>query len=138
MTTQDYYQILRVSPDADEVTIKQAYRKLAQIYHPDKRQNKKFAEHKFKALIEAYQVLSDPQKRAQYDADNDIKKENRDHSKGVYVEGVGDTADAVCYRDGERHGEWEMRYKDGQVETGKFVNGEKHGKWEIHFSDGGV
>lgn len=106
MATENYYQTLRVSSDADAEAIKRAYRKLAQIYHPNKRENKKFAEHKIKIINEAYGVLSDAQKRAQYDVDHGIKKENRDHSNGVYVEGVGDTADAACYRNEERHGEW--------------------------------
>jgi len=138
MTAENYYQILRVANDADVETIKCAYRKLAQIYHPDKRENKKFAEHKFKMLSEAYGILSDPDKRAQYDADNDVRKEKHNPSTGVYVEGVGDIADAISYSNGERHGVWEMHYKDGQVETGKFINGEKHGKWEIRFPSGDV
>ena len=65
-TTRDYYEILGLSKDATESEIKKAYRKLAMQYHPDK--NKEAgAEEKFKELSEAYAVLSDPEKREQYD-----------------------------------------------------------------------
>jgi len=60
---KDYYKILGVSRDASEEEIKRAYRKLAQKYHPDKGGDEK----KFKEINEAYEVLSDKQKRAQYD-----------------------------------------------------------------------
>jgi len=60
---KDYYQILGVSRDASEEEIKRAYRKLAHKYHPDKGGDEK----KFKEINEAYQVLSDKEKRAQYD-----------------------------------------------------------------------
>lgn len=63
---KDYYQILGVSKDADDATLKKAYRKLARELHPD--QNKSAdAEEKFKAVSEAYDVLSDSKKRAEYD-----------------------------------------------------------------------
>lgn len=64
---KDYYQILGVPRDADEKTIKRAYRKLAAKYHPDKNKGNKEAEEKFKEINEAYQVLSDPEKRKLYD-----------------------------------------------------------------------
>jgi molecular chaperone DnaJ len=64
---RDYYEILGVSRDADENEIKKAYRKLAKQYHPDLHPNDKEAEAKFKEINEAYAVLSDPQKRKQYD-----------------------------------------------------------------------
>ena len=66
-TEIDYYEVLEVSRDADENMIKKAYRKLALKYHPDRNQGDKEAEEKFKLVNEAYQVLSDPQKRAVYD-----------------------------------------------------------------------
>lgn len=64
---KDYYQILGVSKSADESELKRAYRKLALQYHPDKNKGNKEAEAKFKEMNEAYQVLSDKQKRAYYD-----------------------------------------------------------------------
>lgn len=63
----DYYEILEISRSADSGEIKKAYRKLALQYHPDRNQGDKEAEEKFKAINEAYQVLSDEQKRATYD-----------------------------------------------------------------------
>lgn len=63
----DYYELLEVSKTSDKSTIKKAYRKLAMQYHPDKNPDDKEAEEKFKAINEAYQVLSDDEKRAIYD-----------------------------------------------------------------------
>ena len=63
----DYYSILGVSKDADESTIKKAYRKLAMKYHPDKNPGNKAAEDKFKEAAEAYEVLSNKDKRGRYD-----------------------------------------------------------------------
>ncbi len=67
MEFKDYYAILGVSPDATQDEIKRAYRKLALKYHPDRNPGNKEAEEKFKEINEAYQVLSDPEKRAKYD-----------------------------------------------------------------------
>lgn len=64
----DYYKILQVDKNANDDDLKKAYRKLAMKWHPDKNpNNKKDAEAKFKQISEAYDVLSDPQKRAVYD-----------------------------------------------------------------------
>ena len=64
---RDYYEVLGVAKDADEAAIKKAYRQLAKKYHPDVNPGDKEAEEKFKEVNEAYQTLSDPQKRATYD-----------------------------------------------------------------------
>jgi molecular chaperone DnaJ len=64
---RDYYEVLSVSRNASEQEIKSAYRKLALQYHPDRNPGNKEAEEQFKEAAEAYSVLSDPQKRAQYD-----------------------------------------------------------------------
>ena len=63
----DYYELLEISRDASSAEIKRAYRKLAMKYHPDRNQGDKEAEEKFKLVNEAYQVLSDENKRATYD-----------------------------------------------------------------------
>lgn len=66
-TKRDYYEVLGVDKGADEATIKKAYRKLAKKYHPDMNPGDKEAEVKFKEASEAYAVLSDDEKRRQYD-----------------------------------------------------------------------
>jgi molecular chaperone DnaJ len=64
---KDYYKILGVPKDADAATIKKAYRKLAKDLHPDANAGDKKIEEKFKAVSEAYDVVSDPKRRAEYD-----------------------------------------------------------------------
>lgn len=64
---RDYYEVLGVERNADDATLKKAYRKLAKKYHPDMNPGDKEAEAKFKEATEAYGVLSDPDKRRQYD-----------------------------------------------------------------------
>lgn len=64
---RDYYEVLSVSRDCDDQTLKSSYRKLALQYHPDRNPNNHEAEERFKEAAEAYAVLSDPQKRAAYD-----------------------------------------------------------------------
>ena len=67
MEYKDYYQILGVAKNADESEIKQAYRRLARQYHPDKNPGNQAAENKFKDINEAYEVLGDSKNRAKYD-----------------------------------------------------------------------
>ncbi len=64
---KDYYQTLGVARNVDQVALKKAYRKLAQTWHPDRNPGDKKAEERFKEITEAYAVLSDPEKRRQYD-----------------------------------------------------------------------
>src|SRR5437870_13065650 len=64
---RDYYETLGVSKTATEDEIRSAFRKLARKYHPDVAKDKKAAEEKFKRINEAYEVLSDPDKRKKYD-----------------------------------------------------------------------
>lgn len=77
MNFKDYYQILGVSKNASFEEIKKAYRKLAMIYHPDRNQGDKESEEKFKDINEAYDVLSDAEKRKKYDLlGNSIKDDD--------------------------------------------------------------
>ena len=67
MAKRDYYEVLGVSKTASDADIKRAYRRMAMKYHPDKNPDDKGAEEKFKECAEAYEVLSDPEKRKRYD-----------------------------------------------------------------------
>ena len=64
---EDYYEMLGIAKNASEDEIKKAYRKMAMKYHPDKNPGDKAAEEKFREATEAYEILKDPQRRAQYD-----------------------------------------------------------------------
>lgn len=67
MAKRDFYEVLGLSKTADEKEIKRAYKRLAMKYHPDRNQGDKDSEAKFKEIKEAYEILSDAQKRAAYD-----------------------------------------------------------------------
>jgi len=67
MAKRDYYEVLGVSKTASEGEIKKAYRKVAMKYHPDRNPDDKSAEDKFKEAAEAYEILSDGDKKARYD-----------------------------------------------------------------------
>ena len=67
MAKRDYYEILGIDRSADASTIKKAYRKLAKKYHPDSNPNNAEAAEKFKDVTEAYEILSDPEKKKLYD-----------------------------------------------------------------------
>ena len=64
---RDYYEVLGINRSADKYTIKKAYRKMAKKYHPDSNAGNADAEEKFKEVTEAYNVLSDPEKKKLYD-----------------------------------------------------------------------
>jgi len=76
----DYYELLGVPREADDRALKKAYRKQAMQYHPDRNQGDAAAEERFKAISEAYGVLSDPQKRQIYDRYGKKGLENQGHS----------------------------------------------------------
>src|SRR5881227_3245997 len=67
MAKEDYYQVLGIKRDAKPEEIKKAYRRLARKYHPDVNPGDKASEERFKQMSEAFDVLSDPKKRAVYD-----------------------------------------------------------------------
>ena len=67
MTKRDYYDVLGIQKNADEKEVKRAYRILAKKYHPDTNPGNKTAEQKFKEITEAYNILSDPEKKKLYD-----------------------------------------------------------------------
>src|SRR6185295_4629951 len=67
MSKRDYYEVLGVGRDAPEADLKKAYRRLAMKFHPDRNPNDAEAEGKFKEAKEAYEILSDADKRAAYD-----------------------------------------------------------------------
>jgi molecular chaperone DnaJ len=87
--SREYYDILGVSQDADKSQIKKAYRKLAMKYHPDKNPDNKEAEEKFKEINEAYEVLSDEDKRAVYDRYGKAGLEGGGRSSGFGGGGFG-------------------------------------------------
>jgi DnaJ-class molecular chaperone len=70
MVKKTYYEILEIDKKASQEDIKSAYRRLVMLYHPDKNKLPE-AEEMFKGIAEAYSVLSDPDKRKQYDLDNE-------------------------------------------------------------------
>ena len=74
-TTNDYYEILQISPNAEPETIHRVYRMLAQRYHPDSGEGGNIE--RFRTIVEAYRVLSDPQERARYDIVHTELKQQR-------------------------------------------------------------
>lgn len=107
MGKKDYYEVLGIQRNADEKEIKRAYRKLAKKYHPDTNPGNKQAEQKFKEVTEAYNVLSDPEKKKLYDQ----------YGFAAFEEGFG-SGGAGAY---------------GQsYSTGGFGNGETYQQFHFH------
>ncbi len=84
MAKRDYYEVLGVGKDAGEGDIKKAYRKLAMKYHPDRNPDDKEAEEKFKEAAEAYEVLSDQEKRSRYDQYGHAGVDGMGHAGGGF------------------------------------------------------
>src|SRR5437870_2293660 len=92
---KDYYRILGVDRKADDKTIKSAYRRLARKHHPDVAKSKDSGE-RFKEIAEAYEVLSDPEKRRRYDSlGPDWQRYTQAHQAAVPVEGSGSSTAAT-------------------------------------------
>ncbi len=87
MAKKDLYEVLGVDRNATEEEIKKAYRRLAKKYHPDLNPGDKEAEQKFKEINEAYEILSDPQKRAKYDQFGDAAFEQGGFGQGGFGQG---------------------------------------------------
>ena len=93
MAKRDYYEVLGIERTAGEDELKKAYRKMAVKYHPDKNPGDKTAEEKFKELGEAYEVLTDPQKRAAYDQYGHAAFDQRSRGFGGRAGGFHDPFD---------------------------------------------
>lgn len=94
MSKRDYYEVLGVGREASEGEIKKAYRRLAMKYHPDRNPDDESAADRFKELSEAYEVLSDDQKRAAYDRFGHAGLDGQAGMGGFGGAGAGDFADA--------------------------------------------
>ncbi len=95
MSKRDYYDVLGIAKDADENTIKRAYRKLAMKYHPDRNPDDTQAAENFREVTEAYEVLSDAQKRARYDQYGHAGVDDQMHD----FWGRGGAQDSNAFRD---------------------------------------
>ncbi len=103
MKFQDYYKILGISRQASAEEIKKAYRKLAMKWHPDRHQGKEqaSAEEKFKNISEAYEVLSDPEKRKKYDRFGENWKHGQDFSTSSQSEGFRSSSSGMSQEEFE-------------------------------------
>jgi molecular chaperone DnaJ len=121
MAAKDYYKILGVKKEATEQEVKQAYRRLARKHHPDVNPGDKAAEGKFKEINEAYEVLSDKEKRAKYDAYGDQWQYADQFARG----GAGPQRQ---YRQSGPQAQ-EFRFEDGDFESvfGSFFGGGRRG-----------
>ena len=95
MTELDYYELLEVTKSSDKSTIKKAYRKMAMKYHPDKNPGDSEAEEKFKAVNEAYQVLSDDEKKQIYDRYGKAGLEGHGQQRGGFSGGGFDDLGSI-------------------------------------------
>ena len=126
---RDYYTVLGVDRNADDSTIKKAYRKLAKKYHPDTSVGNAQAEEKFKEVTKAYEVLSDPEKRKLYDRFGHAASDGSAPGSGDY---------GNSYGQGSPFGDW---FGQGggsrayyRTEEGGFGGtGPEGGRWECHF-----
>ncbi|GEP96269.1 DnaJ C-terminal domain-containing protein [Chitinophaga cymbidii] len=118
MEYKDYYKILGVDKKASAADIKKAYRKLAVKYHPDKNPDDKLAEEKFKELNEAYEVLSDEEKRKKYDEFGENWK--------YYEQGGGGNTGDFDWGRWRGQGGGQQQYEDIFGEGGQFSDFFEH------------
>ena len=119
MSKRDFYDVLGVNRDASDEDIKKAYRKMAMKYHPDRNPDSKEAEEKFKQCKEAYEILSDGQKRAAYD--------QYGHA------GVDQNAGAGGFRGGQGYGDFADAFSDifGDIFGGGRAGGGGGGRAQV-------
>lgn len=110
---KDFYAILGVPRDADEATVKKAYRKLARKHHPDQNPGDKAAEQRFKDIGEANSVLSDPEKRREYDAVRQMARGGARFTAGGPGGGNGGFEDVFSSMFGGGAGGTRVRYSTG-------------------------
>ena len=129
---KDYYSILGVSKEADEEELKKAYRKLALKHHPDRNpDNKEGAEKKFKELSEAYEVLSDRNKRAVYDqyGEEGLKGQSSGGSQQSFPKGA-----SFCFSSSAGNGFMPFNPSNPEDIFKQFFNGQSPFEHSFHSS----
>ena len=121
MQQTDYYSILDIPKSADKKAVRDAYRKLALIYHPDRNQNNADTAEKMKAVNEAYAVLSDPEKRRQYDA------MQNSHGAGAHSQFRQTYSDEEIFQGTDIHAVFEELAKDFGFRGGDAIFKEFYG-----------
>lgn len=128
MAKRDYYEVLGVSKSAEDTEIKKSYRKIAMKYHPDRNPDNKEAEDKFKEAAEAYEVLSDQDKRARYDRFGHAGVSNNGGGRGFG--GAGMSMDDIFAQFGDIFGDGGSPFESffgggGRSSGGRKVQGRK-------------
>ena len=128
---KNYYKILEIPENADTEMIKKAYRKLAKKYHPDTNSGSKEAEIKFQDVNEAYSVLSDDEKRKEYDE----KKNNKSRDFGGKTKSKGSSSQGANPFAGFSAENFKMDFGDMMFDELNKNKGKKSNDGNIDFSD---